>query len=259
MFEWTSPLLVWLGAAVVMSLVWWRQIKTQNAGFVDVAWALLLGLAAIFYFLRADSSLLAKSVTCAIAAIWGLRLAWHLYKRVSHEPEDGRYRFLRQHWNNSQTNFFVFYMVQASLVFLFSLPFWVAANHPNPALWQVLVGVAIWLIAMIGESIADAQLAAHRNNPDNRGKTCRSGMWRYSRHPNYFFEWLHWFAYAVMAIGASHAWIALIGPVVMWISLMWLTGIPYTEAQSLRSRGDDYRRYQNETSVLIPWPPKLNP
>lgn len=256
MLNWNPPLIVWLAAALIMTLVWWRQIKSQNAGFVDVAWAALLGVAAIYYFFASHGALASRVAVSAIAAIWGLRLAWHLYRRVSHEPEDGRYRFLREHWQNNQGNFFVFFMAQATLVFLFSLPFWIAINHPAPAMWQLLLGVVIWLTAMFGESIADAQLAAHRNDPSNRGITCRRGLWAYSRHPNYFFEWLHWFAYAVMALGAPHAWVALIGPIVMWISLMWLTGIPYTEAQALRSRGEDYQRYQREVSVMIPWWPK---
>ena len=81
-------------------------------------------------------------------------------------------------------------------------------------------------------------------------------MWRYSRHPNYFFEWTHWFAYAVLAIGAPHAWAALIGPALMLTSLLWVSGIPFVEAQSLRSRGEDYREYQRTTSMLLPWWPK---
>ncbi|MDE2345901.1 MAG: DUF1295 domain-containing protein, partial [Gammaproteobacteria bacterium] len=110
-----------------------------------------------------------------------------------------------------------------------------------------------------GESIADLQLARFRANPANRGRTCRHGLWRYSRHPNYFFEWLHWFAYVCLAIGSPIAWLAWSGPVVMYVFLRWISGIPYTEAQALRSRGDDYRAYQQSTPMLLPWFPKHSP
>ena len=106
-----------------------------------------------------------------------------------------------------------------------------------------------------GESIADAQLARFRSQPASRGKVCEAGLWRYSRHPNYFFEWLHWWAYVMFAIGASHWWIALLlGPVLMLIFLLKITGIPHTEARALESRGQAYRQYQRTTSVSVPWP-----
>ncbi len=114
----------------------------------------------------------------------------------------------------------------------------------------------MWLASVGGEAIADRQLAKFRANPANKGKTCRDGLWRYSRHPNYFFEWLHWFAYVLLAIGSPIAWLAWAGPLVMYVFLRWISGIPYTEAQALRTRGEDYARYQRTTPMLIPWFPK---
>ena len=120
----------------------------------------------------------------------------------------------------------------------------------------ITLGICVWLASLVGESIADLQLARFRSNPRNRGKTCRDGLWRYSRHPNYFFEWLHWFAYVCLAWGSPWFVLSLIGPALMLVSLCWVSGIPFVEAQSLRSRGDDYREYQRTTSMLIPWFPK---
>ena len=104
------------------------------------------------------------------------------------------------------------------------------------------MAATVWLVSVGGESLADAQLARFRANPANRGKTCRSGLWRYSRHPNYFFEWLHWFAYVLLAAGSPLHWLAWSGPVVMYVFLRWISGIPWTEQQALRSRGEDYAR-----------------
>ena len=124
--------------------------------------------------------------------------------------------------------------------------------------WQDGLGVAIWAIGVAGEAVADAQLARFRADPGHRGRTCRAGLWRYSRHPNYFFEWLTWWAYVAIAWGAPHGWVALFGPAVMLLFLFKVTGIPYTEAQALRSRGDDYRAYQRTTSAFVPWFPRAD-
>jgi steroid 5-alpha reductase family enzyme len=143
------------------------------------------------------------------------------------------------------------------VVAVFALPFAAAAaRHSDPAPWTIAAAVGIWLLSVGGESLADQQLATFRNDPANRGKTCRSGLWAWSRHPNYFFEWLHWFTYVFLAVGSHLFWLSLVGPVVMLLFLYRVSGIPWTEAQSLRSRGDDYRRYQQQVSAFFPRPPK---
>ncbi len=253
----TPLLVVWAVAAAAMVGVWFVQLRTRNTGYVDVAWAALLGCAALYYGVVAEGALLPRALVAVLAATWGFRLALHLLHRVRNEKEDGRYAFLRQHWQDNQYKHFGFFQAQALLVVMFSVPFLVAANNPDGELsiWFVL-GILIWIVSLVGESIADMQLARFRNNPQNRGKTCRDGLWRYSRHPNYFFEWLHWFAYLFLAFGAPMAWLAVLGPLVMLVTLCWMTGIPFVEAQALRSRGDDYREYQRTTSPLIPWPPR---
>lgn len=180
--------------------------------------------------------------------------------RVIGKNEDGRYRSLRQRWGErAQFNFFFFFQIQVVLAVAFSLPILTAMANSAPfgTIWDV-IGFVIWLIAVGGEIVADRQLARFRRDPDNRGKVCQSGFWRYSRHPNYFFEWLHWWAYVFFAIGSAHWWICLIGPVLMLLFLLFITGIPATEAQAVASRGDVYRRYQRTTSAFIPWFPNDN-
>jgi steroid 5-alpha reductase family enzyme len=119
-----------------------------------------------------------------------------------------------------------------------------------------ITAIALWTVALIGEAIADAQLERFKAQPSNRGRTCRIGLWRYSRHPNYFFEWLIWVAYALFALASPYGWIAIACPLVMLYLLFRVTGIPATEAQALRTRGEDYRQYQAATSAFVPWFPK---
>ncbi len=253
----TTLLLIWALAAVAQSLGWLWQRRRANAGIVDVIWAGGVGMAALVAALCGDGAVPARIALALMGALWGLRLAWHLWVRVRGEEEDGRYRYLRAHWQGHQGRFFLFFQAQALLIVLFALPFVAAARSPQTGVWPWLaLAVAIWIVAVVGEAIADRQLARFRADPANRGRTCRAGLWRYSRHPNYFFEWLHWFAYVALAVGAPQGWLAWAGPLVMYLFLRFVSGIPYTEQQALRTRGDDYRAYQRSTSILIPWPPR---
>lgn len=252
-------LIVWPIASAVMLVGWLRQKHTRNAGIVDVLWSACMAGAALFYASVGAGAAMPRILVALLGGIWGIRLALHLLHRVGSEPEDGRYRYLREHWHDDQRRFFGFFMAQALATALYSLPFWIAANNNADGwtAWSTLA-VLVWLVSLAGETIADRQLAAFRAAPGNRGKTCRAGLWRYSRHPNYFFEWLHWFTYVFVAIGAGPLLVgaSFIGPALMLASLYWFTGIPFTEAQALRSRGDDYRNYQRTTSALIPCFPK---
>jgi steroid 5-alpha reductase family enzyme len=254
------PLLwVALAAALAMTGGWLWQKRSANAGVVDVLWSAGMAVSAVYYAAVLPGSGLSRLLVALFGGLWGARLAIHLARRVFSEEEDGRYAHLRRLWNGNQRNFLLFFLAQALFVVLFSLPFWIAAHNPAPTWtpWTTLALLA-WLTAVVGEGVADRQLAAHRGDHANRGRTCRSGLWRYSRHPNYFFEWLHWFAYVFLSVGLGAGWVALslVGPALMLAFLYRVTGIPYTEAQALRSRGEDYADYQRTTSPFIPLPPK---
>lgn len=253
---WVQLGLVWSLAAVAMSLGWLWQKRRANAGIVDVIWSFGVGGAAVLAAWLGAGDSLPRIVMGVLGGIWGARLGLHLWHRVRNEDEDGRYAHLRDHWSGNQFYFFLFFQFQALLIVLFALPFVAVAGNPEGSVPLAAAAVAIWLLSVGGEALADHQLARHRADPANRGKTMRSGLWRYSRHPNYFFEWLHWFAYVALAVGAPQAWLAWAGPIVMYVFLRWVSGIPYTEAQALRSRGDDYRDYQRTTPMLFPWFPK---
>lgn len=248
-------LLGWLGAAVLMTVLWLVQRARRDAGVVDVGWAAGLGLLAVFYGLFAGGSVSYRLLVALLAGLWSARLATYVFlNRVRGKPEDGRYQTLRRAWGRrAQLRFFLFFQAQGLLDVVLSLPFLVIALRGGSLRWWAWVGVAVWALAVAGETIADVQLAHWRADPANRGRTCRRGLWNYSRHPNYFFEWLYWWVYVIVALGAHTWWFAFVGPALMTIFLFRVTGIPATERQALASRGDDYREYQRTTSMFVPW------
>lgn len=249
---------------LVMAAAWWRQRVTENAGIVDVLWAGSIGVLAVTFALTGEGWGPRRVLVGTMAGLWSLRLTTHLFRRVVGEPEDGRYRYLREVWRDGlEAKLFVFFQSQALLAVLLAWPFLVLANI-ELAEWRALDAVAfvLWLGAWIGETIADRQLAAWRSDPDHQGATCRTGLWAYSRHPNYFFEWLLWTSYPLMAMGRTaeplHAWLLWLAPLALLFLITKVTGIPPTEAQALRKRGDDYRAYQSETNAFFPGPRHLS-
>jgi steroid 5-alpha reductase family enzyme len=250
-------LLVWALSALGRVVVWAISMRVSNIGYVDVAWAGLMASAALLVGAFGEGAELPRGLVALFGSVWGTRLCLHLLRRVLHEPEDGRYQSLRERWQGSPAKFFGFFQLQAVVVTVFALPFVAAAGrHDNGFCDWTAAAIATWLLSVGGEALADRQLAAFRADPANAGKTCRRGLWSWSRHPNYFFEWLHWFTYVLLAVGSHLFWLSLAGPVLMLLFLYRLSGIPWTEAQALRSRGDDYRRYQQQVSAFFPWPPK---
>lgn len=244
--------------AILMLGLWGWQVKTRNAGAVDVAWAFGTGLVGVWFVLgHAEGEAQRHWLLAALIGLWGLRLGWHLALRVVSESEDGRYRHLRQSLGGRiQPVMFVFFQIQALWALLFALPVWAAAASPDELGWVDAAGVTVWMVALAGESASDRQLSRFRASPGNTGAVCTSGLWGWSRHPNYFFEWLHWFAYLLIGWGSPHWWVCLAGIPLMYFFLTRLTGVPWTEQQALRSRGDAYREYQRTTSLFFPRPPR---
>ena len=248
-----------VGGSLLMLLLWVIQFFTRDAGIVDVGWSGSLGVLALFYGLTMPLASSRVWLVMAMAAVWSLRLAIYLLcNRVLGKHEDGRYQSLRARYGpRAQVFFFLFFQVQALLAWLFSIPFWLAMRREGTALdFADVVGASLWLMAFVGEATADWQLARFRADSSNKGKTCRSGLWNYSRHPNYFCEWLHWWVYVVIAWQAPFGWTTLFAPALMLFFLFKVTGLPATEAQALASRGEDYRDYQRTTSPFFPWFPQ---
>jgi steroid 5-alpha reductase family enzyme len=252
------PLVGLVATCAAMTWAWARQRGTRNAGIVDVLWTGSLGVLALAYGFGADGWLPRRVLVTVLAVGWSARLTIHLARRVGSEAEDGRYADLRERLGERFDRWMLgFFQAQALLAVLLSLTFLAVAAAPDAG-WRVqdAIGVAIWVVALVGEGIADRQLAAWRADPANRGVTCRAGLWRYSRHPNYFFEWVHWLTYPVLGIGLPLGWALWATPALMLFLVLRVTGIPPTEAQSVRSRGDDYRAYQRTTNAFFPGPPR---
>lgn len=259
MNPWLLLLLGWAAMALVMTVLWLVQRRRGDAGIVDVAWGLGVGmLAVIFAAFSPEEDALRRQLVGGLALAWSLRLSTHILVRLFRLREDGRYQALKTRWGpQAQRNLFLFFQVQALWSVLFSVPMLIAARNPVPAMSPFdFAGLAIWVIAVLGETMADRQLSAFRLDPANRGKVCRRGLWYYSRHPNYFFEWVHWWTWVLLSVGSPTWLVTLFGPTLMIHFLFKVTGIPPTEAQALKSRGDAYRDYQRTTSPFFPWPPK---
>lgn len=247
----------WGIVAAMMAVLWVVHFPLKTAAIVDVGWAVGLPILAGWYAWSLDAGLRGW-ILAGMVTVWGGRLAVHLLvDRVIGQPEEGRYRELRARWRTHLgAKFFVFFEAQALLDVVLSVPFLLAARaggSPGVMGWCAL---GLWGLAMGGEALADAELARFKRDPSNRGRVCDVGLWRYSRHPNYFFEWLVWVAYALYATTAPHGWVGWISPALMLFFLFRVTGIPETEAQAVRSRGEAYRRYQRTTSAFVPWAPR---
>lgn len=261
----SSWLLLALGAiavCAVMLALWIVSVGNRNFSYVDIGWSANFALLALLYVALAPGWLPRKVLVGSLFAVHGLRLAWHLGRRVIGQPEEGRYVQLRKEWGGDgagrlSLKFLAFFQFQAALNVLLSLPLLLACMNRH-AQWLTLewLGAAICVVGLLGESTADAQLAAFKRNPANRGAVCDVGLWRYSRHPNYFFEWLIWIGYAVLAFPSPYGWIAIVAPALMLHFLVNVTGIRATEEQALRSKGDRYRDYQARTSAFVPWFPR---
>ena len=251
-------LTAFLGASLLQAALWSVYRRTDRADWVDAGWAGSLGLAAILYGVCATGDPHRRLLVAVLGGGWGLRLAFHLARRIAGGPEDGRYTQLKAEWKSAlPRKFFFFFQAQAILAVILSAPFFWPSIDPRPELgFLPWLGAGLAVVSILGETLSDLQLRRFKADPSNHGQVCRTGLWSLSRHPNYFFEWLIWVAFTLLAWPSPWGWTAIFCPGLMLYFLLRVTGIPATEAQSLRSKGEAYGRYQREVSVFIPWFPK---
>jgi steroid 5-alpha reductase family enzyme len=259
-----APVLLSLGtlcAAFAACRVLARRLN--NYGIIDILWSYGFLVVVLLGAFLEPGWPLRRAAIAAMVCLWSLRLGTHVLVRVvkSHPQEDPRYAQLRKEWGRSfQTKMTGFFQLQAGSVVVLSIPFFAACLDPAPAFRVAeIAGGVLWLLGISGEALADAQLAAFKRAPGNRGKVCQAGLWHFSRHPNYFFEWTTWMGYFVFACASPGGWLGVISPACILFLLLGVTGIPMTEQQSIRSKGEAYRRYQRTTPAFIPWFPRPKP
>jgi steroid 5-alpha reductase family enzyme len=250
-------LAVTAGLSLAMMLAWAVQRRARNAGWVDVFWTFALGAAGVSYALVGGTGGPRAWLVAALAAAWALRLGGHILRRTCQGHEDARYARLRAEWGERfQRRMFGFLQIQAAAAALLSFAMLLAARNPAPLGVGDAAGIAVFLIAILGGGAVDEQLLCFRREPANRGQICTTGLWHWSRHPNYFFEVLGWCTWPLLAISAAYppGWLALAAPTLMYWLLVHVSGIPPLEATMLRSRGDAYRTYQARTRAFLPLP-----
>ncbi len=250
-FSWPTLFAV---AVATQALAWLWQRKHNNADAVDLAWSFSMVLMAIYLLWSLRPHWVNAMLVLCFPILWNLRLSFHLFKRIEASHEDSRYRHLRRHWHqNTQLKFALFFLAQAGLSVLFVLPGLWLMLAPELSLWHAMP-VMVWgLLCLLGVSVADQQLHRFKQNPAFKNMVCDVGLWRYSRHPNYFFEWLHWWVYPLALIGSPYFFGAIGVVVLMLVFLLKLTGIPFAEQQALLHRGEAYRAYQRRTSPFFLW------
>ncbi len=256
------PLVAFAAVSIIMIIVWIWAKKITNAGIVDIFWAYNFPVIAIIYYFLGEGFETRKLIVLIMVCVWGARLGTYLFVRVLGHitEEDGRYKQLRIDWApNINTKFFVFFQMQALSNVVLSLPFLFACINPAPEL-SILekLAIGLWLISIAGEALADRQLQVFKKDPTNKGKVCDAGLWNFSRHPNYFFEWMIWVSYFLFACASPYGWISVICPLTILYLLFKVTGIPMTEEQAVRSKGEAYKKYQQTTSAFVPWFKKNN-
>jgi steroid 5-alpha reductase family enzyme len=249
--------------SVLMAGAWAVQQRSGNSGWVDTIWTFSLGLVGAGSALWPAGGVAPNArqwLVAALVAIWSLRLGCHIAARTAKISDDPRYAAFAKEWGvDSPRKMFIFLQNQGfgSIPLVFAI--FVASRFPSETLRiQDALGALILFIGIAGESLADAQLKRFRENPANKGRVCDIGLWRWSRHPNYFFEWFGWLAYPVIAISPDYpwGWATLLAPLFMYWILVHVTGIPPLEQQMLRSRGERYRDYQSRTSMFFLLPPQ---
>ncbi|CAN5910918.1 DUF1295 domain-containing protein [soil metagenome] len=259
--------LVAVSAAVALCLImtgaWAVQLRTGQSGWIDTIWSFAVGLvgaaAALAPIAGQQGPTVRQLLVAAVALAWSARLGFHIMRRTLRGGDDPRYKALRDEWGaNFKVRLLLFLQVQAAAALVLVMSIVLAARNTAPLGAGDAIGLAVIAVAVVGESVADAQLQQFATSPGAKGGICEVGLWRYSRHPNYFFEWLAWLSYPVIAIGLPLdnpvGLIALAGPAMMYWLLVYASGIPPLEAHMLRSRGAAFEAYQRRVNAFFPGP-----
>lgn len=258
-----SPVSLYVLAFAVVwfyvTAIWLASLRLKNASIIDIFWGLGFVLLAGMSFALADGFLGRKILVTTLVAVWGLRLSVYIFSRNWGKPEDNRYRALRKmsgakFWRVSYLQVFLF---QGLLLALIAAPILVAQSSALPDQLTVfdIIGSLMWAIGFFFETVGDWQLAQFKRIPENKGKVMQSGLWHYTRHPNYFGDGMLWWGLCLIALGTPNGWWSIISPILMTVLLLRVTGVSLLE-RGLAKTKPDYQAYVKRTSAFIPWFPR---
>lgn len=234
-----------------MSLIWlWYRI-TNNPSVIDVGWASGLTLSGLIYLSQSSFSI--RTVVLGTALLmWGIRLGGYLWwTRIRKKQVDKRYMALSHSWTiNKPLGFFINFQLQGLFIFIVSISWYFISLNPEKNINLIdLAGLILFIFSLVLESLADLQL--QRFKKSKPGKVCNQKLWRFSRHPNCFFEWLIWCSFTFFAFSAPYALLCIFSPLALYVIMVFIT-IPVTERESVKSRGQDYIEYQSTTPQFFP-------
>ena len=250
----------WNLAAVTVMMIcgWLISVARRNVTIVDSLWGLGFVLIAWLTFSLSDGFWTRKMLIAVLVTLWGLRLSAYLSWRNWGKGEDPRYGLWRAKSGDRfwLVSLFKVFILQALFLWVIALVVQVGqlATTPGALIWLDFAGITVWAIGFIFESLADWQLARFKSDPANKGRVMDRGLWAYSRHPNYFGEFLVWWGIYLITLATPDGWWTILSPIIVTAVLLKMTGIPLTEQELVRKR-PGYSEYIKRTSAFVPWPP----
>lgn len=255
----TTLLVSWLVLMLYMSGLFVLSLRLKNNAIADVGYGIAFVALITTQVLLVGFPHVASLVLVLLVYVWAVRLARRIHEKNKGKPEDFRYKAWRESWGKSFVvrSYFQIYVLQGCVAFVVALPVSLSIVFPRTEIsWvPVLLGVFLWLVGFVHEAVADAQLDAFLKKPEHKGKIMQQGLWRFSRHPNYFGESLMWWSLALAACGlTTYPLIAFVSPLLITFLLLKVSGVPMLEK---RWEGNpEWEAYKAKTSVFIPLPPK---
>jgi steroid 5-alpha reductase family enzyme len=257
------PELMGLSLLVVvgyMAAIWLLSLVLRNAGIVDVFWGLGFVVVVFVYLAGGDGFIGRKILITTLVAIWGLRLSLHILRRNWGQDEDYRYRQWRENAGAKfwWTSFFQVFLLQGILLWLISSPLLAAHFYDSPDSFTAvdILGALVWGVGLCFEAVGDWQLARFKSDPANRGKVMRAGLWRYTRHPNYFGDATVWWGLFIVAASTGSGVWTFFSPILMTFLLLRVSGVALLERNQAETK-PQYREYIESTSAFLPWFPRV--
>lgn len=251
-----AAITIWL----LMTITWLISLKLKNTSIVDIIWGFGFVLVNwVAFFLTPEGLAERKWILNILVTIWGLRLTIHIFLRNKGKPEDFRYAKWRDQYGEKWWwfSYFQTFMLQGGLMLLISAPLIHTQATATPTQIGILeiFGIIVWSIGFFFESVGDYQLKQFKENPANKDKLLTSGVWKYTRHPNYFGDSAQWWGFYLIAAGSTLGYLTIFSPIIMTFFLIKVSGVAMLE-KSMENKKPGYKEYMKTTSAFIPWFPK---